>query len=525
MQGKYKITEQIGKGATSAVYEGINTRTQKKVAIKVIDSQSTRNLHLAANEIRVLQRLSHPNIVKILETVETERQTLIVLERCKFSLSSVAKTGNLPYKSILRIFRDILVGVQYLHANGIIHRDIKLGNVMISDANDLKIIDFGLSKDTLFSAPKTFCGTPDFISPEMMGRMPYTKKTDIYSAGMLVYFLIFRCDYSRERIQAGKKSEQYGEMVHLLERMLEKDPNKRITAEEALTSRIFTGFFPKLISMGGIKPFKISTKLGNISYADEKVTMATDLAVFSMRGDMGGVYQKDAKTSQEVYTPFSTTDTKTLKLVGFCYSILGLVKKRTPVVIILTDKGKFFKMLTDTVYVYIIDDFYIIWQNGEVSGKSLKNKERISPTPQEIEEIKTLIHEAEITLQESVSSQRPILADKRIHAKGTLHHSAYQSVGISVDSNTLANLSPRSQKQNEYTPVFTQNGSILRIEPYVYYLCVSEREAYILNVQTEEITECTPEMPKQVHKIRASTHKSILEKVLLFQELLNTSRL
>ncbi|KAI5137356.1 hypothetical protein NEAUS06_2187 [Nematocida ausubeli] len=524
MAGKYTITEQIGRGATSVVYEGINRKTQEKVAIKVIDSQNTRNLHLAANEIRVLQRVSHPNIIKIVETVETETQTLIVLEKCKFSLSSVAKTGNLPYKTILRIFRDILVGMRYLHGIGIIHRDIKLGNVMISDTNDLRIIDFGLSKDTLFSAPKTFCGTPDFISPEMMDRMPYTKKTDIYSAGMLIYFLIFRCDYNKAKLETGKKSEQYGGIVRVLERMLEKDPNRRISAEEALSMPIFTSFFPKLVSMEGIKSFQIATKLGKIEYTGEKVTMSEGAAnIFSMRAEMGGIYQIDKKTGQETYTPFSSIDTKTLKLVGFCYSILSLVKKRTPVVIILTDKGKFFKMLTDAVYVYIIDDFYILWQKGEISAKCLKSKKRVAAADAELEEMKVLIYESSQALQEAASSERPILIDRRVVQRGSLHHSAYQSMGISVDSATLANLSPKviMRTAHEYAPIFTKHGSVIRLEPYIYYLCIGYREVLILNVQTEEITEFQIGAPKQVHQITAATSRSILQKVLLFEEVLN----
>ncbi|KAI5190849.1 hormonally upregulated Neu-associated kinase [Nematocida minor] len=525
MVGKYTVTEQIGKGATSVVYEGTNNKTREKVAIKVIDSRNTRNLHLAANEIRVLQRLDHPNIIKILETVETETQTLIVLEKCKFSLSSVAKSGALPYKTVLRIFRDILVGMRYLHTNGVIHRDIKLGNVMISESNDLKIIDFGLSKDTLFSTPKTFCGTPDFISPEMMGRMPYTKKTDIYSAGMLVYFLIFRCDYSKSRMESGKRSEQYGALVSLLEKMLEKDPSKRISAEEALTNPIFSSFFPQLIPIEGIKSFQITTKLGRIEYSDEKVAMTAKNVSFAIRSGMGGVYQMDKRTAQEVYIPFSATDTKTLKLVGFCYSILGLVKKRTPVVIILTDKGKFFKMLKDTVYVYIVDEFYILWQNGEMSAKNLKSKERVQATGVSKEEMESLIYESIRALRDESTQKRPITIDKRTFKKGSLQHSTYPSMGLSLESATLASLAPGSllKEKSEYCPIFIRQGVILRLEPYLYFLFLFSGGCFILNLHTEVLVSFSDGLPKQVHQISSSTDREMLQNILLFGAVLSRS--
>ncbi|KAH9385909.1 hormonally upregulated Neu-associated kinase [Nematocida major] len=524
MVGKYTVTEQIGKGATSVVYEGVNTKTKEKVAIKVIDSRHRRSLHLAANEIRVLQRLSHPNIIRIIETVETQNQSLIVMEKCKFSLSSVAKTGNLPYKTILRIFRDILVGVRYLHTNGIIHRDIKLGNVMISEENDLKIIDFGLSKDTLFSAPKTFCGTPDFISPEMMERMPYTKKTDIYSTGMLVYFLIFRCDYSRARIEAGKRSEQYRVLLELLEKMLEKEPSKRISAEEALNSSIFNGFYPRLVPLEGIKEFQIQTKLGRIEYKNEAVKMRTGTGGFVIKSGMGGVYEL-GRSQEEAYVPFSAVDTKRLKLVDFCYSILGLVKKRTPVVIILTDSGKFFKMLKDGVYVYIVEDSYILWQSGEVTAKNMKNKEKVAVSEGEREEIKVLIYEASQALARDSTGDRPITVDKRACKRGSLKHSTCPSLAGSLESSTLASLSPRTRgtPKGELLPVFIPEGTVLRVEPYLYCMILRTGECIVLNLQLEEVTKYVEGLPGQVHYINKNTDADILRKIILFESILHKS--
>lgn len=526
MASKYRVTEQIGKGATSVVYEGVCRKTQEKVAIKVVDSRNRRNLHLAANEIRVLQRLSHPNVIRIIETVETETQTLIVMEKCKFSLSSVAKSGPLPYKTVLRIFRDVLVGLRYLHTNGVIHRDIKLGNVMISEKNDLKIIDFGLSKDTAFSAPKTFCGTPDFISPEMMKRQPYTKKTDIFSAGMLVYFLVFRSDYSRAQVEAGKKSEEYGGLVSLLERMLEKDPGRRISAEEALQSEIFRRFNPGVMAVEGMKAFTIATKLGEIKYLKEEVWMKGKGGCFIIRSGMGGVYEKNEKTGEEVYVPFCGVDTRKLKLVGFCYSILSLVKKRTPVVIIITDEGKFFKMLKESVYVYITESEYTVWQNGETKTKPTTQTgepRALSPSAEGIkkEKMRPLISEANLALEKHGLSGVPITIDRRREKKGCVGRSTYQSMGVSVESGTLANLDGCVGRR-EHTPVFIREGVIVRLEPYVYGLMEYGGRFTILDAEMQVLIEYAEGKEKQVHGIDMGTERRVLEKVGLFECMLGS---
>lgn len=526
MVGKYAITEQIGRGATCVVYEGYNRSTKERVAIKVIASESKRHLHLAANEVRVLQRLEHPNIIKIIETVETPRQTLIVLEKCKFSLSSIAKSGSVSYRTILRLFRDILVGLRYLHSKGVIHRDIKLGNVMISENNILKIIDFGLCKDTMFSAPKTFCGTPDFISPEVIERKPYTKKTDIYSAGILVYFLVFRCSYSAEKISAAKKTEKYGDLASLLEKMLEKNPEKRVSAEEALSNRIFASFLPKIIDTSGIKSFKMSTKLGNVEYNQEMIKMSGENGVFTISAGMNGIYQREKKTGEEVYIPFVVVDSKTLRLVEFCYSLLGLVKKRTPVVIILTDKGKFFKMMKDGIYVYITDSQYILWQNGEITlrrdEKDKKDEKESFYEHSEIdrEEMQILIYESINALNTNKHLSLPVTIDKRTTKKGTLRHSMYQSLGMpSAESASLANLSPNgyTPKRCIYTPLFVPTGCFLRLEPYVFALFCGNNELLVLSAREHTLTRYSTKEEKEIYKISENTPHYILHKVVLFE--------
>jgi len=520
MNEKYRIVREIGKGATCIVYEGYNRSTKEKVAIKVVDSGNQRNLVLAANETRMLRRISHPNVVRMVESVETRTKTLIILERCKFSLSSVAKSGNLTYKVILRLFRDILVGLRYLHSVGVIHRDIKLGNIMISEQNELKIIDFGLSKDTQYSAPKTFCGTPDFISPEMLDRKPYTKSTDVYSAGMLVYFLLFRSDYSRDKIEHAKASVQYGGMARLLEKMLEKDPDKRVTVDEALSDGIFRGFMPEVVEAGGLAPFEIKTKLGVVRCTKKGLEMESSAGWFWIKPGMNGIWQKSG--GEERYVPFLAVDSKTLKLVGFCYSVVGLVQRRTPVVVVITDRGRFFKMAREGVYVYITDEHYTVWADGEIVTRKSGTKEVVQDVV-ERREVQKLISETLNVLNCNGHEEKPIKVDKRTQKKGSLKQSLYQSVGMpGVESGTLSNLLEADRDvREECVPLFTDDGVGVRLAPYVFSMCLGSGEYLVLDVKSETLARYARGREKEKYRIAEGVERSVLEKVLLFEPFFN----
>jgi len=147
----YKIGKVLGKGAFGKVNLGLHRLTRKLVAIKSInmefmkDESSKKKM---SNEITILKALRHQNIVKLFETLETERHNLIVMELCPGGdlLNYVRKRRKLKEPCAKYVFKQIMEGIQYLHQNKVVHRDIKLDNVLLDGGGTIKIGDYGVSK-------------------------------------------------------------------------------------------------------------------------------------------------------------------------------------------------------------------------------------------------------------------------------------------------------------------------------------------------------------------------------------------
>lgn len=251
---RYKIKNIIGEGACGTVYKAINI-SNEEVSIKIIPKEKSIK---TKNEITILQSLSHDNIIKFIEKYETDSSVCIVTELCEYSLITFINEYNVDINVSLKILRMILCGLEYLHSRNIIHRDIKLANILIKD-NSVKICDFGLSCYE-FENNYTICGTEDYIAPEIINRVDYGKSVDIYSTGKVFKTLI------------GIKNEKISRnCLDLLNKMLEKSPEKRISAYEALRHPIFESFLPKFCDFRYLKNFRVDERFGIIEKNRNKV--------------------------------------------------------------------------------------------------------------------------------------------------------------------------------------------------------------------------------------------------------------
>ena len=204
----YLIKRKLGDGGMGIVYYAVHNRIEREVAIKVLHSNLFSNENIRnrfKNEANALIKLNHPNIVKIIDYVEYDDFACLIMEYINgHTLDEyIAKvSGPLPSAKASAIMCSILDTVQYAHDCKIFHRDIKPGNIMISnDGNIVRIMDFGIAKLTDVVNLKTThantqLGTPFYMSPEQVKGMPYTRLSDIYSLGVTLFEMVTgKCPY------------------------------------------------------------------------------------------------------------------------------------------------------------------------------------------------------------------------------------------------------------------------------------------------------------------------------------------
>ena len=186
----------LGKGAFGKVYECINIHTHKTVALKVMRKYklTQKQLSFAEQEARILQKLNHPNIVKLYALYHTQSFLIIEMEFLKEkSLSHLLSQKRLTEEEASLIMRGIFQAVHYLHKSHIIHRDLKPDNIIFAskDPNSLKIADFGLSTEfEMGQKLESQVGTLIYMAPELLTARRYTETADIWSCGIILYNLL-----------------------------------------------------------------------------------------------------------------------------------------------------------------------------------------------------------------------------------------------------------------------------------------------------------------------------------------------
>jgi len=190
------IPVELGFGAFGRVYLVTNKYTNKKYALKVINKykliQAYGDCRLIYNEIEIHSKLNHRNIIRLYNKQENDSEIQILLEYAEkgnlFNL--IQKEKGLEESIAFKYFIQIVNAVNFLHQNNIIHRDIKPENILIGENNLLKLCDFGWSKELTVNNRSTFCGTMEYMAPEIVGSENYDFGVDVWSLGILLYELI-----------------------------------------------------------------------------------------------------------------------------------------------------------------------------------------------------------------------------------------------------------------------------------------------------------------------------------------------
>ncbi|XP_075054994.1 serine/threonine-protein kinase DCLK2 isoform X1 [Mixophyes fleayi] len=193
---KYKIGKVIGDGNFAVVKECIERSTGKEFALKIIDkAKCCGKEHLIENEVSILRQVKHPNIIMLIEEMDTTTELYLVMELVKGGDLFDAITSSTKYteRDASAMVYNLSSAMDYLHSLNIVHRDIKPENLLVCEYPDktksLKLGDFGLA--TVVDGPLyTVCGTPTYVAPEIIAETGYGLKVDIWAAGVITYILL-----------------------------------------------------------------------------------------------------------------------------------------------------------------------------------------------------------------------------------------------------------------------------------------------------------------------------------------------
>ena len=247
--------KQLGSGSFGRVFLVSHNETKKLYALKVIEKRkllmSYGKLDIIYNEINIHSKLDHENIIKLYNVYEDNENINIILEYAPngnlYELIAKQKNGFSEYKAF-EYFIQVVNAVYYLHNNNIIHRDIKPENILIGDDNKIKLCDFGWAKELTLENRSTFCGTVEYMAPEIVGSENYDYSVDIWSLGILLYELLyghspFRADNTKNIILNIKSHELTYEdknknISHsckdLIKKLLNNNPQKRYKIKDIL---------------------------------------------------------------------------------------------------------------------------------------------------------------------------------------------------------------------------------------------------------------------------------------------------
>jgi serine/threonine protein kinase len=250
---RYKNLVKIGEGSTGMVYAAQDTcEYNKLVAIKKMNVNKQQRRELLFNEVVIMRDFKHKNIVEMYESYLVEEDLWVVMEYLAGgTLTDIVTKSKMSEIQIATVCKSVLKALSFLHANGVIHRDIKSDSILMTTDGKVKLTDFGfvaqISSD--LQKRKSLVGTPYWMAPEIISRLPYGTEVDIWSLGIMIIEMIDGEPpyFDQPPLQAMRfirdmPPPKFKDIIHkisprlqgFLDRLLVRDPLQRATSVELL---------------------------------------------------------------------------------------------------------------------------------------------------------------------------------------------------------------------------------------------------------------------------------------------------
>ena len=260
--GQYRIDEHLGSGSMARVYKAWHLGLERPSALKIIDPRLVARTPRARDqfwaEARAAAKLVHPHVVTIHNVGSDDGYDFIEMEYVPGSVSlrdSFVKEGPFEPVRSARLIRQVLQALQAAHKAGMVHRDVKPANVMLTPEGNAKLADFGLvqSRATVSRSGQTLAGTPTYMAPELFSGTPASPQSDIYAVGVMFYYLLTgRIPFSSDRISKLIRLHQnepapdvrkiapgiHAHLAEVIDRCLAKSPSDRFSSADELGEQL-----------------------------------------------------------------------------------------------------------------------------------------------------------------------------------------------------------------------------------------------------------------------------------------------